>query len=194
MVIDVHLESKLFASIQEDTPIFGRDSQVSCMSLLEEEFLLRYPKIYRQMEFFEAKQAPGQLYSNFVSKLRALGDEAALPSLTAEDIYIMRYLTSTIDKKLREEFLKESKPSTKQFNKIIHQYEMAENSFQTNAVSTIEAKQVNRKSNERGRMLPMTMKELIAQKPPDTYCRYLPAQGNGMLHLLHQRAPGKSFY
>ena len=62
MVVNVHLESKLFASIQEDTPIFGRDSQVSCMSLLEKEFLLRYQKIYRQMEFFKAKQAPGVKY------------------------------------------------------------------------------------------------------------------------------------
>ena len=138
MVIDIHLESKLFTSIQQDTPIFGSDSQISCMKLLEDEFLLRYPKIYRQMEFFEAKQAPGELFSDFVSKLRALGDEAALPSLSTEDIYIMRYLTSTSDKKLREEFLKESKPSLKQFDKIVLQYEGAENSFQTTAASKLK--------------------------------------------------------
>ena len=42
-VIDVNLENKLSPSIQEDTPIFGSESQVSCMQLLEEEFLLQYP-------------------------------------------------------------------------------------------------------------------------------------------------------
>ena len=164
MVIDIHLESKLFTSIQQDTPIFGSDSQISCMKLLEDEFLLRYPKIYRQMEFFEAKQAPGELFSDFVSKLRALGDEAALPSLSTEDIYIMRYLTSTSDKKLREEFLKESKPSLRQFDKIVLQYKRAENSFQTTAASKVEANQVQRQPGERGRIPPLTMKELISQK------------------------------
>ena len=43
MVVDAHLMDKLDTQIQEDTPIFGTDTEVTCMKLLEEEFLLRYP-------------------------------------------------------------------------------------------------------------------------------------------------------
>ena len=165
MVLDVHLETKIFASVQENTPIFGTDSQVSCMSILEEEFLLRYPKVYRQMEFFEAKQSPGQLFSDWSSKLRALGDEAALSSLTTEDLYVMRYLTGTCDEKLREKFLKESKPSVKLFDMIVHQHEVAANTLPAvNKSSVVEAKQVNRQFGKPNRPKKVTMKELLEQK------------------------------
>ena len=64
MVIDVNLESKLSTEMQEDTPIFGTDSQVSCMRLLENEFMLQYPLLTRQMDFFELKQTKCQAFGD----------------------------------------------------------------------------------------------------------------------------------
>ena len=145
MVIDVSLENKLKPKIQENTPIFGSDLQVSCIKLLEEEFLLRYPLLMRQMDFFEAKQAKGQTMSDWVSKLTALGEEADLSSMSAEDLYIMRYLMGTCDTKLREKFLEEPKPSLKRLDKIIHQHEMAESSVKAMTCSRTEARMVNQR-------------------------------------------------
>ena len=120
MVIDVHLENKIFVDIQEDTPIFGMETQVSCMRILEEEFLTRYPLVTRQMEFFESRQQKDQLYSDWSSQLRALGDQASLNELTTVGIYIMRYLTGVADEKRREKFLKETQPAIDLLDKIAH--------------------------------------------------------------------------
>ena len=125
MVVYAHLMDKLDTQIQEDTPIFGTDTEVTCMKLLEEEFLLRYPLLSRRVDFFGTKQTKGQLFSNWAAKLKSLGEEADLYQMTTEDLHIMRYLTGVVDEKLRTEFLKEAKPTPKLLDKIVHQYEIA---------------------------------------------------------------------
>ena len=120
MVIDVHLEKKLSTKIQETTPVFRSDTQVSCMGLLEEEFLVKYPLLARRVEFFESTQTTGQSFSDWSSKVKALGDEAALSDLSTDGIYVMRYITGTVDMKLRERFLKEESPTMEVLDKIAH--------------------------------------------------------------------------
>ena len=159
MVIDVHLENKTFVDIQEDTPIFGTETQVSCMRILEEEFLTRYPLVTRQMEFFESRQQKDQLFSDWSSQLRALGDEAALNELTTEGIYIMRYLTGVADEKLREKFLKETQPTIDLLDKIAHQHEVAASSIRSMGGGAAEVKKVN---TQRRRTIPST-RELLAE-------------------------------
>ena len=165
-VIDVNLENKLSPSIQEDTPIFGSESQVSCMRLLEEEFLLQYPLLTRRVDFFESQQTKGQLFSDWSAQLRALGDEASLTSLTTSDIYVMRYLTGTIDKKLREKFLKEEKPTVELLDKIAHQHEVAASSMRVMDNNRAEAKFVRQGQGyeAQGRRHVPSMKELIEQR------------------------------
>ena len=125
MVVDAHLLDKIDTQIQEDTPIIGTDNEVTCMKLLEEEFLLRYPLLSRRADFFGTKQTKGQLFSDWAVKLKSRGEETDLYQLTTEDLHNMRYLTGVVDKKLRTEFLKEVKPTLKLLNKIVHQYEIA---------------------------------------------------------------------
>ena len=164
-VIDVNLENKLSPSIQEDTPIFGSESQVSCMQLLEEEFLLQYPLLTRRVDFFESQQTKGQLFSDWSAQLRALGDEASLTSLTTSDIYVMRYLTGTIDEKLREKFLKEEKPTVELLDKIAHQHEVAASSMRVMNNNRAEAKFVRQGQGyeAQGHHRIPSMKELIEQ-------------------------------
>ena len=122
MVIDVHLEMKLSTKIQETMPVFGSDTQVSGMGLLEEEFLVKYPLLARRVEFFESTQTTGQSFSDWSSKVKALGDEATLSDLSTDGIYVMRYITGTVDMKLRERFLKEESPTMEVLDKIAHRH------------------------------------------------------------------------
>ena len=90
------------------------------MSLLEEGFKLQYPLLRRQVEFFESKQQKGQTFSDWATKLKALGDEAALATLDPDPVYVMRYLTGTCDEKLREKFLQQEEPTMERLDKIVH--------------------------------------------------------------------------
>ena len=159
------METKLSTKIQEDTPVFGTTSQISCMQLLEDEFLLEYPLIFRQVEFFESSQQKGQLFSDWTAKLKALGDEASLNSLTTDDIYVMSYLTGTIDEKLHEKFLKEPQPNVELLNRITHQHEVAASSIKAMGGSKEDARKVNiwpsmripstKEMQQHGRLYPM---------------------------------------
>ena len=60
-----------------------------------------------------------------------IGDEANLQEMTTEDINIMRYICGTSDTKLREKFLKESKPSLELFNRIMDQHEISVSSVES---------------------------------------------------------------
>ena len=110
--------------MQETTPIFGEEDEVSCMSILENEFLLQYPMLTRQVDFFSSCQGPGQAFSDWVADLRKLGDEAGLASLTVDEIYMMRYFTGLTDMDLRKKFFKEIEPNLKKLNAIVKQHEI----------------------------------------------------------------------
>ena len=132
--LDAYLQSRLNEKIQVDTPIFrndgNEDEEISCIELLEKEFLIRYPIVSRQHNFFLSVQQQGQAFSDWAKELRQMGDEARLDQLTTEDLYIMRYICGTIDAKLREKFLKEPKPTLALFNEIVDQHEAANSSIQ----------------------------------------------------------------
>ena len=94
-----------------------------------------------------------------------MGDEASLTSLTTSDIYVMRYLTGTIDEKLREKFLKEAKPTVELLDKIAHQHEVAACSMRVMDNNRAEAKFVRQGQGceAQGCRIP-SMKELIEQR------------------------------
>ena len=127
--LDPYLESRMNEKINNNTPVFPgeEDVETSCVEILQHQFRLRYPTISRQYEFFRSRQQAGQLFSDWATNLRRMGDEANLDEMTTEDIYIMRYITGTADAKLKEKFLKEPKPSLTLFHEIIDQHEIAKN-------------------------------------------------------------------
>ena len=126
-----YLETRIQTKIRDTTPIFrdgDEGAEVSCMELLEDAFIVIHPILTRQFSFFQSSQQPGQLFSDWAASLTAIGDEADLPSLTTDGLYVLRYICGTIDKKLRDKFLKVQKPTLEKFNKIVSIYEAVETS------------------------------------------------------------------
>ena len=154
-LIDTHLETRIRDKVTASTPIFrGQDEtiEITCIELIEAEFAHKYPVLTRRYQFFNDKQMPGQLASDWVAKLRALGDEAELEEMTTEHLYIMRYVCGVSDAKLRGKFLKEKKPSLELFNEIILQHEAVKQSEKviTTGDPTTTARQV-RQGGEPGK-------------------------------------------
>ena len=110
--LDSQLEQRVSDRIQADTPLFGEDS---CMSILQEDFCLRYLLFNRRLDFFKCQQGPSQKFSDFAAKLRAKGDEADLPALTVDEMYIFRYICSCTNTKLREKFPHIENPTLAKF-------------------------------------------------------------------------------
>ena len=130
-LIDTHLETRIRDKVTAGTPIFREQDdtiETTCIELIEAEFAHKYPVLTGRYQFFNDKQMPGQLASDWVAKLRALGDEAELEEMTTEHLYIMRYVCGVSDAKLRGKFLKEKKPSLEMFNEIILQHEAVKQS------------------------------------------------------------------
>ena len=125
--IGAYLISRINAKIQPNTPVLPdpAGTDISCIELLKEEFLVQYPLFTRRLDFFQYKQSQGQQFTDWETTLRKKGDEADLASLTVDDLYVMRYLTGISDTKLQIEFLKESAPDTKKLAEIAQTYEMA---------------------------------------------------------------------
>ena len=108
--IDSYLEDRLQSKIAPVTPVLPEDGKVSCLNLLNDEFLLNHPVFARRLDFFQAKQAHNQNFTDFAQNLIRMGDESHLAELTVDDIYVMRFLTSCANLKLRDRFLKDTTP------------------------------------------------------------------------------------
>ena len=66
--LDPYLESRLDEKINDRTPIFSGEEDVaetSCIRLLQKEFLIRYPIVTRQYQFFSLTQQQGQQFSDW---------------------------------------------------------------------------------------------------------------------------------
>lgn len=120
--IHANLEARLQDQVDEHTAIFGDDGYIS---LIEKEFLSKYPIFARRLDFFRFQQATNQPFTEFATKLRAKGDEADLAALTTEQLYIFRYIGGCSDHKLKEKFLKVETPSLLEMDRIARAYEVA---------------------------------------------------------------------
>ena len=122
--------------------------------------MTRYPLVMRKIGFLESKQQQGQLFSDWASRLRALGDEASLHDLTTEKIYIMHYLTGVSEEKLREKFLKEAEPTIEALDQIT-QHKVAASSIRSMG-GRIDARKVVPTLNRSQKRIPST-RDLIGR-------------------------------
>ena len=126
-VIDVKLEARITDKILPDTPVVSdRANVISCISILEEEFDLKYPLFARKATLFNLKQKEGQLVSDFAAEVRADANCAKLHELKPEDIIMLIYVTGIGDKVLRDKLLKEREPNLALFHEIMRQHESAQ--------------------------------------------------------------------
>ncbi len=121
--MEVDLKTKIMESdtFDEELPIFG---DVSIIQVVQEEFLLRYPLFNRRLDFFKYRQSDGQKFSDFSMKLRQKGEEASLETLQMEELYIFRYVTGTVDEKLRDRFLRLNNPTLEDLKSEVRSYEV----------------------------------------------------------------------
>jgi len=119
-LIDPNIVVQIESQIGDRTPVYGN---VSCMQLLKDEFEESYPVTTRRVDFFEKKQAAGQKFSEHAAALLQVGNEANLPGLSVEELQCFQFIRSCTDEKLRDEFLKVDRPTLREFNRVIKNYE-----------------------------------------------------------------------
>ena len=128
--VDLDLETTVRQDIDDATPVFTPDgTQVkSLCSVLQDRFRIQYPLFTRRLEYFRYSQAPGQTFGDFNANLRQKGDEAELETLKTDDLYVFRVICGTVDKKLRERFLKLKNPTLKDLEEEATVHEMCRRS------------------------------------------------------------------
>ena len=120
--IELKLQQVLSTKITNVTPIHGDGN---CLSALKGIFLQNIPLLTRRYNFFKCNQIPGEKFSDWNLRLQLEGQEAELDKITEDDLYALRYVTGTADKKLREEFLRQNKTTREDFQKIAMSWESA---------------------------------------------------------------------
>ena len=102
------LQNRLREEIEPDTPVLpdrANPNAKSCLGLIEQEFVRKYPIFLRRLRFFKYDQKPGQLFSDYAAKLRKIGDEAELARVGPNELYIYRFFTGCKDEELLTKFL-----------------------------------------------------------------------------------------
>ena len=120
--LDPWLVARISPSITATTKIFDENG---CIDILESDFKERYPLFVRRVEFFRSNQKQGQPFSEWFLKLKQMGEEADLQSISIDDLYIMRSIQGTTDNKLRESFLQEPNLTVKSMEQIARAHEVA---------------------------------------------------------------------
>ena len=85
------LHSILETKIDITSPVFedkNRPGVVSCLQVVETEFLLNHPIQSRRFQFLSLKQAGNESFSEFLAKLKLHGTHVKLETLGMEGLYI----------------------------------------------------------------------------------------------------------
>eukprot|EP00094_Tigriopus_californicus_P010206 TCALIF_09845-PA protein Name:"Protein of unknown function" AED:0.48 eAED:0.51 QI:0/-1/0/1/-1/1/1/0/315 len=103
--VQLSLQHRLNAEIQDDMPIFGDGS---CMKALEMVFVEHIPTLTRLVSFFTCHQKQGESFNDWYLRLRMEGEEADPTNSTVEKIDVLRICTGVYEKLLRKECLRQS--------------------------------------------------------------------------------------
>ena len=148
--IEIKLQQMLSTFIDSNTAINGDNG---CLSKLRNIFLQNTPVLTRRYNFFQCDQKPGERFSDWYLRLQLEGQEAELADIKVDDLYVLRLVTGTTDKRLREEFLRQAKPTREELQRIAMAWESAslvEHSLSSNnaSVSALSSYKKNRNSNK----------------------------------------------
>jgi hypothetical protein len=126
--LDGVLERRIRPFCLPATPIYNTPLEKGCMGRLEDEFADVYPVIVRRINFMKCKQTSvRQPWAEFYATLRAHGDEADLPTINPEDLYVMRLIAGTADPLLRDKFFREANPTSEVLLRIAREHERSKN-------------------------------------------------------------------
>ena len=129
--LDLNLETRLKRRMLDDTPVFrppgpANAAVVSCISIIEEEFLLICPLSRRRNHFFSFRQAAGQPYSVYTAQLQKMGAEADLSDMTADKLMAIMTIAACTDDFLRRKLLALPAPTIQDLDAVGRTYEMVQ--------------------------------------------------------------------
>ena len=119
--IDDKLNLRLVEKI--DLAMNVLDGADNCVQIIKKEFSDRYPLFQRRLEYFTMKRKEGELCSDAILRVRAMGDDADLAGITAEDLTIFSSIRIVDDKKLREKLLDIPNPTLRQIDQTVRNFE-----------------------------------------------------------------------
>jgi hypothetical protein len=122
--LDLKLSQILSTKIQAGTTIRGEGG---CIDALRQIFLQLIPVLTRRYNFFKCDQKAGEKFSDWFLRLQLEGQEAELNTINEDYLYVLRLVTGTKDKRLREEFLRQTAPTRDSLHKIGLAWESAAN-------------------------------------------------------------------
>ncbi len=113
-----------------DTPAISEDATAkTCATILREEVLREHPIQERRATLFNARQTAAQTFSEFITGLEQLAEEAEVNTMLADDVMCMLYITGVNDDKLREKFLEVDQPTKKKLQLVAVRYYASRISF-----------------------------------------------------------------
>ena len=115
------LDEDIFARVT--TQMEANQGAKVMLTKIKEDWKSRFPLQNRRLELFKATKQGYETTQDFITRLKALSDEADLANLKDEQILTYICLSGLDDKKLRENILKLDNPSLEEIQKSAMSYE-----------------------------------------------------------------------
>ena len=133
MCIDTEIADKLEAhkDINENSPVMAYEGQqvqeTTCIEVIENNFLIKYPLTSRRHEFMQLRQSRGELPSTYNARLKSLALEADIATMTAADLMSTMMITGITDEELKYELLKMNNPTVEEVDQATENFERKKN-------------------------------------------------------------------
>ena len=136
--LDTVLRARIDREASITTPVFSPVPGLNtCMSILDQTFLEKYPILTRRKHFFNARQKEGQSALEFREELLSLLDEADGANITCNDLVCMMLQIGVSDSNLQRELGSIRHPTLDAFTEKIEGFEQAKLSMSTNAYGLV---------------------------------------------------------
>ena len=126
------------------------DEEVTCLDIIDAEFIKRYPITTRRHDLIQHRQQKGQPLTAYINNMLALRRDADIAQLSPEDWLANLIIAGTIDDEAKKELMKIDNPDMEKVRKAANTHEKQQNSLKP-AAGTSRAFQI--KSNSTGKTI-----------------------------------------
>ena len=130
--LDKFLAGRLSSRLKPDTPIFSDPEafdDLSCISILEDEFRRRYPIAARRHQFYTFMPPKGTPMCQVDDQLSNMAKDADIATMSEDEHVALRIVTACPDDGLRREFLKLRFMSLDNVRGTYESWEQQQNSY-----------------------------------------------------------------
>ena len=118
--LDKDMAMRISDKVAMGTALYGNNGVIHAV---EKQFLSLYPLFSRRQKYFAYKQESGQAATDYMIKLKRLGDEADLSDMTVDMQHMMKYVCGINDEKLRSLLLALKTPTLAEMEDEFERYE-----------------------------------------------------------------------